>query len=592
MDVRERVLQIQKMLNKHGIQGFLQPANDEFMNEYPPACNRRLEWLTGFTGSAGTVAVLEDKCAFFTDGRYTLQAAAELDAQIFSVHNNGELTPEAWLAAHAGTRSHIGYDARLYTPDTIRRMQQALDNANIALVACPNFVDELWHDRPAPCASPLIVHTIAYCGETSESKRRRVAETIGKAGAQAALITAPDSVNWLLNIRGNDTEHSPLALSAALLDANGRAQLFVSPSRCGAEVLRHLGNEVTVCDPASLEAALAALGKEKAAVLCDQRATSIAYTEALTKAGAKLVNAPDPCVLPKAIKNATELAGMEAAHTRDGAAVVKLLHWLDTETSRRDVSELEVCEALHRFRAQDSQFHSPSFSTISGSGGNGAIVHYRATDATNRILRKGELFLLDSGGQYPEGTTDITRTVPIGIPGEEHRDRFTRVLKGHIAIAAAQFPEGTCGSQIDALARQYLWQAGLDYDHGTGHGVGCFLNVHEGPQRISKRGGDAQLAVGMVVSNEPGYYKSGEYGIRIENLVAVSPRRKGENGKAYFGFDTLTCVPIDTRLVEASMLTVEEEQWLNAYHAWVESQLRPLLDDAPAAWLHERCKPV
>ncbi|MEQ1705756.1 MAG: aminopeptidase family protein P, partial [Rickettsiales bacterium] len=410
-----------------------------------------------------------------------------------------------------------------------------------------------------------------------------------KTGADALFISAPESVCWLLNIRARDTENTPLCLTCAIIDGQGNVQLYVDPARLDEKVVKHLGDGVRVCTPDSLGEKLRAFSQKT--MLFDAHTTSVFITDLCSESGIKLLEGTDPCFLFKAIKNHVEIVGIRKAHIRDGAAVAKLLFWMEKQ---ENVSELEVVDRLLLMRMQNELFLEPSFDTIAGSGVHGAIVHYRATQESNRVLQQGELFLLDSGGQYFDGTTDITRTVAIGTPSPEHKDRFTRVLKGHIALATAVFPEGTAGSQLDALARQFLWQDGVDYDHGTGHGVGCFLGVHEGPQRISKRGGDAPLKVGMVVSNEPGYYKDGEYGIRIENLVTVVEKSVGENnkqqgGRKFLGFETLTCVPIDTRLIDVGMLTDAEKKWLNDYHEWVHEQLLPQLDDSEKEWLAGVC---
>lgn len=592
MDSRHTLELLRKALEKHALAAFLQPVNDEYMNEYPPASARRVEWLCGFSGSAGTAAVARGKAAFFTDGRYTLQARAQIDGTLFEQHNISDLLPEAWLAATLESGGRVGYDAKLHSAASIRRMEAALGKKNIALVASPNLVDEVWKERPPAPASQLFVHEMQYSGEASASKRQRVAAAIKSAGADAALIAAPDAVCWLFNVRAHDVENAPLALATALVDKEGKAQLFILPSRVSPEVRTHLGGDISVAAPDTLEAALSALGKARQRVLVDPQSAPAWFTQVLAGSGAMVVEGQDPCMLPKAMKNAAELSGMKAAHLRDGLAVTKLLCWLDNEIAKREVTELEVADKLLSFRSAHGMFREASFSTIAGSGPNGAIVHYRATPETNRALKKGELFLLDSGGQYPDGTTDITRTVAVGEPSMEQRDRFTRVLKGHIAIATARFPDGTAGSSLDALARQYLWAAGLDYDHGTGHGVGCFLNVHEGPQRISKRGGDAALKAGMIISNEPGYYKAGEYGIRIENLVAVVKQEAGEGGRDYFGFETITCAPIDTRLIDGALLTAGEKKWLNDYHAWVLESHSALLEADDRRWLAARCAVV
>lgn len=577
MNVTQKLAALRRAMKDHGVAAYVQPVHDEFMNEYPPASAQRVEWLCGFSGSAGTLAVTAKKAALFVDGRYTLQAEAQVDGALFERHNSAEMSPEAWLAQQLRGGQQAGYDPMLFTPAMLARFEKH------GVVAAPveNLTDEIWKERPPAPATPLFIHALEYSGEESAAKRRRVAEQIKKAGADAAVIAAPDSLCWLLNVRARDVECAPLALATVILYSDAKAELFIAPGRCGKEVRAHLGKAVTIRDPKELKKTLAGLRKKR--VLCDGQATPVWFMQQLKKTA---VEGPDPCLLPKARKNAVELAGMKSAHRRDGVAVAKLLCWLDGETGKRKVMESEVCEKLLSLRAADRMFVEPSFNTISGSGPHGAIVHYRVTPKSDRALQKGELFLLDSGGQYPDGTTDITRTVAVGKPSAEQRDRFTRVLKGHIAVAAARFPKGTKGSQLDALARQHLWQAGLDYDHGTGHGVGCFLNVHEGPQRISKRGGDAALMPGMIVSNEPGYYKAGEYGIRIENLVAVTEDERG------LGFETITCAPIDARLVDAFMLTQEEKKWLNDYHAWVLDQLSGGMDEAERKWLKAACAAV
>lgn len=590
MKANDKLTALRTAMKGQGLSAYLQPVHDEYMSEYPPASHRRAQWLTGFTGSAGVAVVLQQKAAFFTDGRYTLQAKNEIDADLYEQHNSANMALETWLAEYLKQGDRVGYDARLYTRDMLKRMQQTLSKKAVELVPVSNLIDPLWNDRPAAPESPLFVHEMPYAGEDAASKRQRIAEAVKTAGAEACIIAAPDAVCWLLNIRARDVENTPLVLAAAIINANASVQLFVAPERCHAEVRAHLGNNVEVINPSQLEAKLAALKGKR--VLCDPASAPVWFTQVLSNAGATIVDGQDPCLLPKAMKNPVELQGIRNAHILDGVAVTKLLCWLDEETQKRAVTELDVSDKLLSLRKAHRMFVEPSFNTIAGSGPNGAIVHYRATKESNRVLKQGELFLLDSGGQYPDGTTDITRTVPIGQPTLEHKDRFTRVLKGHIAIATALFPQGTTGSQLDALARQYLWQAGLDYDHGTGHGVGCFLGVHEGPQRISKRGGDAVLRPGMIVSNEPGYYKTGEYGIRLENLVAVTEKSKGENDRVMLGFETITCAPLDTRMVDASQLTATEKEWLNAYHAWVLATLSPALDAHEQAWVKQRCAAI
>ncbi len=592
MDVKKKLSAMRRKMAKENLAAYIQPVHDEFMNETPPSSSRRVDWLCGFSGSAGTAVVGKENAALFVDGRYVLQAKNEVSEDLFAQYNIEDKRPDAWLAEQLKSGQRVGYDPRLTTRDMLKRLETGLGKHKIECVAVPNLVDEIWADRPPLPNSIVTIHERKLCGELSDAKRKRIAENIKTAGADTAILTAPDSVCWLLNIRAADVETSPLLLAPAIIDGAGMVQLFVNANRVSADVVKHLGKEVTLCAPDTLEEYLLTLGKKHAYVLCDQQTLPVWYTQTLEKSGAKIIDGQDPCVLPKAIKNAAEIKGTRQAHLRDGVAVTKLLAWLDKELAKRQVTELEVSDRLLFLRAESRLFVVPSFATIAGSGPHGAIVHYRASKASNRVLGKGELFLLDSGGQYPDGTTDITRTIPIGRPSEDQKDKFTRVLKGHIGLATAQFPEGTTGAQLDALARRYLWEDGADYDHGTGHGVGYFLNVHEGPQRINKRGGDVALRPGMIISNEPGYYKEGAYGVRIENLVAVIEKRQDPKGKKYFGFETLTCAPIDTRAVDMDMLTAPEKSWLNDYHAWVFTQLSPNLAEDEKDWLSKRCAEV
>ncbi len=594
-----KLTELRKLLANNKLDAYLIPVHDEWMSEYPPACNRRVEWLSGFSGSAGLVVVTTDKAALFVDGRYTLQAAKQVSSD-YEVFNSGEVTPQSWLAKYYKNPT-IGYDPKLYSKTMLEKFKGA------TAVATTNLIDALWNERPAAPASKIFAHDIKYSGESAGLKQARVAGEIKKSGADAAFLTAPESVNWLLNIRGRDVENTPLCLAYAIIDVKGAVHLFVDAVRIDDVLRKHLPSDVKICAPENIADELKDFSGRS--MLLDSASAPLFITNLCDKAGVRLVDGKDPCVLFKAIKNPVEIAGMRKAHIRDGAAVVKLLHWL----GEKKVSELEVVDKLLEYRNAGELFVEPSFDTIAGSGEHGAIVHYRATKESNRWLEQGELFLLDSGGQYFDGTTDITRTVAIGVPTAEHKKRFTQVLKGHIALATAIFPEGTTGAQLDALARQYLWADGVDYDHGTGHGVGCFLGVHEGPQGISKRAGVAALAVGMVVSNEPGYYKTGEYGIRIENLITVvekfpspSPTGRGrgegsflsnvssphpnllpegEGTKKFLGFETLTCAPIDINLVDVSLLTADEKEWLNNYHAWVRAELAPALDEKETEWL-------
>lgn len=579
----DRIALLRAYLKKENLGGFILPVNDEFMGEYVPASAKRLAWFTGFTGSAGMAVILQDKAAFFTDGRYTLQAAAEVKG--FELYNSGELPLEKWFAEKAVQGSIIGYDPRLHTLNALRKYERAATVQWKPVTQNP--VDVLWENRPSAPASMAKIHPIQYAGEESVNKRVRIADSIIGQGADAVILTAPDSVCWLLNLRGDDVPFTPFLLCNAIMDKSGEVTLYIDRKRVDAATLKHLGSGVTIASPESLKSDLHELKARQ--VMYDPSGSPVWFYQQLQQAGAQVLERADPCHLPKACKNTVELAGMRNAHVRDGLAVTKFLCWLDRATAGGQVlDEIAVAEKLESFRKLSPLYLSPSFSTISGSGPNGAIVHYHATGATNREVESNTLLLVDSGGQYADGTTDITRTVAIGKPSVEMKENFTRVLKGHIALAMAQFPEGTSGSQLDVLARQYLWQAGRDYDHGTGHGVGSYLSVHEGPQRISKRGGDAPLEVGMIVSNEPGYYKAGAYGIRIENLVAVKENSM-KDGKRYFGFETITLAPMDIRLIEKSMLDAKESDWLQKYHQRIYEAHAASLDTQEKEWLAGIC---
>lgn len=568
-----------KLKNLHG---FVLPSTDEFQGEYVPAYARRLEWLTGFSGSAGMAIILREKAAFFTDGRYTLQARRQV--QGFTLHNTAEVKPHDWLKENAAKGCAIGYDARLFSKNTLRHFEKAAEQSGLRLLAVANPIDELWKDRPQTPNSPIFIHDLKYSGESSAFKRKRVAREIKNHSADCTVLTAPDSVCWLLNIRGNDVPHTPFVLANAVLHSDETVDLFVDPARVGAVARKHLGRAVRIIEPGHLQPALEMLAAKR--VLVDPAASSTWFFQVLERAKAKIVTGEDPCQLPKAVKNAVELEGARKAHIFDGVALVKFLYWLDAAIRRGRITEITAAEKLRVFRAENECFQDVSFDTICGFGANGAIVHYRADEKTSRRIKGRGILLLDSGAQYLEGTTDVTRTIAIGKPSKEQKRHFTLVLKGHIALARAVFARGTSGSQIDVLARQHLWQAGLDYDHGTGHGVGSYLSVHEGPQRISKVPNSVALQPGMVLSNEPGYYREGKYGIRIESLVAVRPWKK----EGFYCFETLTRVPIDRRLIDVSMLTREEKEWLNRYHAMVKRVLAPKLDKKTAAWLRQKTR--
>jgi Xaa-Pro aminopeptidase len=593
-DPAERLALVRAELAHRSLAGFIVPRGDEHQGEYVPPRAERLRWLTGFTGSAGVAVVLADKAAIFVDGRYTLQARDQVDGALFEIHHLIESPATAWLAKHLAKGSALGYDPWLHTPAERERYAAAAAKAGPRLVPCEvNPIDAVWADQPAPPISPMVPHLVEYAGKAASEKRAELAATLNADGIDAAVLTAPDSIAWLLNIRGGDVPHTPLPLGFAIAHADGTVELFCDPRKLAPGLAAHLGNAVMVKPREALAPALDGLGHAKKRTLADPNSAAAFVFDRLEGAGASVVRAADPCALPKACKNEIELKGARAAHRRDGAALTHFLAWIKGRAENGGVTELGAAQHLYELRRKGELFRDLSFTTITGSGPNGAIVHYRATEATNRRLGRGELFLVDSGGQYLDGTTDVTRTLAIGAPSDEMRERFTRVLKGHIALAATRFPEGTTGSQLDALARHALWQAGLDFDHGTGHGVGSYLGVHEGPHRISKIPNTVALRPGMIVSNEPGYYKTGAYGIRIENLVAVT----ASDGVAaaerkMLGFETLTLAPIDRDLVDPGLMTREEIAWLDAYHARVRDVLTPLVDAETGRWLESATRKI
>lgn len=557
-------------LKKARLDAFIQPVNDEYQGEYTPLCAQRLEWVSGFTGSAGTAVFLADKqegkpALLFVDGRYTLQAASQVATEHYHILNSTDKPVMPWLAKHLPAGARIGYDAWLHTQAQVQGWRAIVAKAGLELVQVPNLIDEGWADRPAPPAEAVAAHPLEYAGEDVAEKCRKLTAVLADQQADAMVLALPDGINWLLNIRGADIEFNPLVLAFAIVDKSGGIHV-ITQSR-SFDWAAHYPDIKFINYNAFIENPYVFLSGYARLMMDPQTVASWFFTKA-EEAGCTLIPQKDPTLQLKAIKNDAEREGIRAAHRRDGVALSRFLLWLERESAQRAVSELEVVDKLEHIRMDcgGNMYRGQSFATIAGSGPNGAIVHYRATQESNRTLANGELFLLDSGGQYLDGTTDVTRTVAIGTPTDEMRDRFTRVLKGHIAIATALFPRGTTGSQLDALARQYLWDAACDYDHGTGHGVGAYLCVHEGPQRISKRGGDTPLEIGMVLSNEPGYYKTGEYGIRIENLVLVIEGPAGADGRQFLQFETLTLAPIDRKLIDYSMLTEKEVQWLDAYH--------------------------
>ena len=591
-----RLAALRDQLKADQLDGFVVPLTDEHMSEYVGSYAQRLAWLTGFQGSAGSAAVLPEEAAIFTDGRYTLQVRDQVDGRHWSYQSVPETSVAAWLKDHAPGGGRIGYDPWLHTSDWVKRAREALAEKGAELVAVRrNPIDAVWADKPEPSKAKLIVHPDAYAGKSSAAKRQEMADWLREQKADAAVLSALDSIAWTFNVRGQDVEHTPVALSFALVHEDGTADLFVEPEKMGEDVRQHLGNGVRVHERNAFEPHLASLAGKT--VIADPERAVAAIFEALEGAGAKVVQKRDPSVLPKAIKNEAEIDGHRAAQARDGAALTRFLHWLSVDAPKGGVDELSAAAKLHEFRQACGDLRDTSFDTISGAGPNGAIVHYRVTEETNRPLEMNSIYLVDSGGQYPDGTTDVTRTVAIGQPTAEMRDRFTRVLKGHIAVTRALFPNGTRGSQLDTLARQYLWQAGVDYAHGTGHGVGSYLSVHEGPQRISpvgssQSGGDEPLRAGMLLSNEPGYYRPGEYGIRIENLILVRPVAVEGAEKEMLGFETLTFAPIDRTLVEPTLLSEDERRWLDDYHRSVVDVVGPQLEGEVLVWLKEQCRPV
>src|SRR3982751_1809545 len=584
----DRLKALREQLKANQLDGFVVPLTDEHMSEYVGSYAQRLAWLTGFEGSAGSAVVLPEEAAIFVDGRYTLQVRSQVSPTEWSYQSVPETSTTQWLEEHAPEGARIGYDPWLHTRDWVKKAKQALAERGAELVPVErNPIDEVWTDRPEASKAHLVVQSDEHAGKSAAEKRTEIGDWLAKNHADAAVLSALDSIAWAFNIRGADVTHTPVALAYALVHADGTADLFVASEKIGPDVRQHLGNGVRLHERSEFEGALAGY-KGKTIVVDPERAVAAIF-EALEKAGAKILPMRDPTILPKALKNPAEVAGQKAAQARDGAAIARFLHWIDQEAPKGEVDELIASDHLEALRRESPELRDLSFDSISGAGPNGAIVHYKSSEKTNRKLEKGTLYLIDSGGQYVDGTTDITRTVPIGEPTEEMRDRFTRVLQGHIAIASALFPKGTRGSQLDSFARRPLWEAGLDYAHGTGHGVGSFLAVHEGPQRISpvgssQSGGDEPLQAGMIISNEPGYYKTGEYGIRIENLVLVVPREIEGAEKEMLGF-----APIDRRLIDVEMLEPEEVVWLNCYHAHVLARIAPRLSGADLAWLQAAC---
>jgi len=590
--VAPRIAALRKELTRRGLSGFVVPRADRHQNEYVAPADERLAWLTSFTGSAGTAIVLADRAALFVDGRYTLQAPDQTDTDVVTIVPIIETAPDAWLEANLGKDAKLGYDPWLHTTESAERMARACAAAGATLSPVDSDpFDAIWKDRPAPPQGKVVLHELKYAGVPSSEKLKQIHDEIRKLKADALVVTDPHAVAWTFNIRGSDVAHTPLAMSFAIVPQEGRPALYIDGGKLTNSVRAALEQIADVREPGAFTKDLEALGSEKKNIRLDQSTAADAVNRIVTNAGGKPVRGADPIILMKAVKNPAEIEGSKAAHARDGGAVTRFLSWLSREAPKGKLTEIEAVEALEGFRRDTGLLKDVSFPTISGSGPNGAIVHYRVTRKTDRGIGTGELFLVDSGAQYEDGTTDITRTVAIGTPTQEMRDRFTRVLKGHIAIARAIFPEGASGAQLDSFARQALWNAGLDFDHGTGHGVGSYLSVHEGPANISKRGA-AALKRGMILSNEPGYYKAGGYGIRIENLVLVTEAKVDGAERPFNTFETLTLVPIDRSLIVPAMLDSGETVWLDGYHTRVRETLAPTLSGADAAWLEAATRPL
>ncbi|MGH1455019.1 MAG: aminopeptidase P family protein [Paracoccaceae bacterium] len=571
-----------------GLDGFLIPRADVHQGEYVAPCDDRLAWLTGFTGSAGFCAALRDKAGVFIDGRYRTQVKAQVDPAHFAPVPWPEVKLAGWLASELGA-GVVGYDPLLHTAEQIAELTAALP-ASITLRACANQVDTIWHDRPAPPQGAITPYPELLAGESHAAKRTRIAATLRKAGQQSAVLTLPDSIAWLLNIRGTDIARNPVPHCFAVLHDDARLTLYVDPAKLDGAARAHLGTDITLRPPNAFGAGLRSL---TGPVRVDHGSAPIWVVQELNDAGVPHVAGQDPCVLPKACKSPAEITATREAHLRDGAAMVRFLHWFDQQPAG-SITEIDVVTALEGFRADTNQLRDISFETIAGTGANGAVIHYRVTESTNARLEDGQLIVVDSGGQYLDGTTDITRTLPVGSVGAAEKQAFTRVLQGMIAISRARFPHGVAGQHLDALARAPLWMAGQDYDHGTGHGVGVFLCVHEGPQRISRLS-DIALRPGMILSNEPGYYREGAFGIRIENLIAVQDAPAlpdGDAHRAMLDFETLTFAPIDRRLIDTRMLSGDELAWLNAYHAACRDKIGTRISGAARVWLEQATQPL
>lgn len=587
----ERLARLRKALHEADVDGFIVPRTDVHQGEYVAPADERLKWLTGFTGSAGFCVVLPDVAGVFIDGRYRTQVRSQVDLGQFTPVPWPDVKAGDWIAGALPGGSKVAYDPWLHTQREIAEMEAVLAPKGVVLLPLENFIDRIWADRPAPPLGPVAIQPIEHAGETSQDKRARLAEGLRAAGQNAAVLTLPDSLSWLLNIRGTDIELNPVVQCLGILQADAILDLFIAPEKLSAEILAHLGQEVRLHPPEAFEAALKML---TGPVRVDRATAPIAVARALEAAGIAIAWDADPCLLPKARKNAAEIAGMEAAHLRDGAAMVEFLAWLDRETPKGGMTEIRAVTALEGFRRATNALKDISFETICGAGSNGAIMHYRVSEESDRPFREGEIVVIDSGGQYVDGTTDITRTIAVGTPGADERDCFTRVLQGMVAMSRLRWPKGVAGSHLDAIARYPLWLAHQDYNHGTGHGVGAYLSVHEGPAGLSRRY-DLPLEEGMILSNEPGYYREGAFGIRLENLILVEKAEVPPGGDAereMLRFRSLTFVPIDRRLISTGLLTRAEVEWLNDYHAEVLKRIGLRLSGSAQIWLEAACAPL
>ncbi|MCH4091526.1 aminopeptidase P family protein [Acetobacter sp.] len=585
--MRDRLQSLRALLKEHSLDGLIIPRSDEYLGEYVPACAERMAWISGFTGSAGLAIVLSDRAAVFSDGRYITQMDDQVDGVLWERHHITEAPPRGWLEKNAPAKARIGYDPRIVSRSALLALQT---DAVTFIPTAFNLVDVIWTDRPAPPSAQARIHPLEFSGQTSADKRHSLGTQLAKNGWAAAIIADCTSVAWLLNIRGTDVPHTPVVLSFAVLHSNGQVDLFVDGAKITPELRDWLGDDVTLLSPDRLEDSLRALKGQTIAV--DPAATPVWFSQTLEDAGATIVDAVDPCALPRARKNTVEQQGARAAHLRDAVAVCRFLHWLDTHAAGS--TELELVERLQTFRAEAPEYRDDSFDTISGAGPNGAIIHYRVTPETSRLLGANTVYLVDSGAQYPDGTTDITRTVWTGPdePPSALREAFSRVLKGNLSLGRARFPAGTTGSALDGVARYALWQGGLDFDHGTGHGVGSYLSVHEGPQRISKLPSTVPLEAGMILSNEPGYYRPGSFGIRLETLEMVRTSEVGQDGRNFLEFETLTLAPFDRHLVDPAVMGPEALDLLDSYHARVLAEVGPLLSGEAATWLAHACSPI